>query len=288
LLLSHLYAGKTEWIVVDTENIAETKNLTSLFDIPMTGAKFSNSDNRILYALMGGDVRKIDIDNATISAPLVRGAAEFSLYDRSIITYVTTVDETTKQRSVGYYHDGAEKPRVIKTFSDDGSVPLHLSVGKYFNQTYVGIAYGNTVDILQGSLPRSDSDGSSSLQAVTTVTIPGGVDFLSNKTSGRFFAMQHGMSYSVYDLELKELTTTALKGDTPPDGELRWLDGYTVWSSLGGTLRLYYFDGANQNYIMPIVAGQNPTLSPNGRYLYAPTQDDEGVFHLSRVRLILQ
>lgn len=289
LLLQHQYVDKTEWIVVDTENVNETVNLTLLFDIPMSGAKFSNSDRRVLYALMNGDVRRIDIDAATISAPLVRGVAEFSLYDRSIITYVSTIDAETKQRSVGYYHDGAEKPRVIKTYSDDGTVPLHLSVGKYYSRTYVAVAYGNTVDILQGSLPRSDSESSSSLEAVTTVTIPGGgVDYLSNKTNGRFFVAQHGSNYTVYDLELKKLTTTSLKGDAPPEGELRWLDGYTVWSSLGGMLRLYEFDGGYQHDIMPILSGQNPTLSPNGRYLYAPVQDENGAFHLSRVRLILQ
>jgi hypothetical protein len=287
LLIEHTYVGGSEWIMADTENIAASKNLTDLFDLPITGVRFSNSNSRILYALINGDVRRIDVDGATISAPLVKGVAEFSLYDRSIITYVTTPDPTTKQRTVGYVEDGAAKPRPIRTYSDDGASPLHLSIGKYYGDTYIAIAYGETVDILRGPLPRSDSSDPSSLTAIATMMVPGGVDFLSNKTDGRFFVAQHDANYSVYDLELDKLTSTTLKGDSPVQGELRWLDDYTAWSSRDSRLRLYEFDGANQHEIMPIIPGQNPTLSPNGRYIYAPTKDDKGAFHLSRVRLIL-
>lgn len=287
LLIQHHYAGKTEWIVADTQHIENSKNITSMFDVNVTNAKFSQNNNRVVYALMNGDIRKIDIGAATISAPLVRGVTEFSLYDNSVLTYVTGIDETTKHRSVGYYQDGAAEPRPIRTYSDDGSLPLHISIGKYYSQTYVGIAYGNTIDILTGSLPSSDSANASSLTAVAAMTVPAGVDYLSNRTDGRFFVAQHGISYSTYDLELQKLTTTTLEGTVPLDSELGWIDGYMVWSNRGGTLHLSEFDGANQHDIMPIVTGQIPALTQNNRYLYAPTQDEKGAFHLSRVRLIL-
>lgn len=287
LLLEHRYDEKVEWLVVDTQNIENTKNITTTFDIAITKPQFSQSDNYVLYALIGNDIRRIDIDAATISAPLVRNVAEFSFFDSSTLVYVTKIDQTTKSRSVGYRQDGATKPRAIRTYSDDGSMPLHISLGEYYNETYVGIAYGTTVDILSGSLPRSDSDDPLSLTAVATMSTSEPIDYLSNKTSGRFFVAQHDNNFSVYDLELQKATTTKLRGESQLKTELQWLDGYIVWSGLGGTLRFYEFDGANQNDIMPIVAGQRPALSPNDRYLYAPTVDKEGKFHLSRIRLIL-
>lgn len=287
LLLEHRYDDKAEWIVVDIENVAESKNITEIFDVPMTGAKFSHTNGRILYALMGGDLRKIDIGAATISAPLVRGVAQFSLFDRSTIVYTTTLDEKTKSRSVGYIQDGASEPRLVRTYNDDGSVPLHMSIGEYYNQIYMSIAYGNSVEVLKGSLVRSDSDDSLSLKPVATLSTPENIDYLSTRTDGRFVVAQHAKSYSVYDLELEKSTTTTVSGEAPLEGELRWLDDYTVWSSLDSELRLYEFDGANQHDIMPIVPGQNPTLTQNNRYLYAPTKGDDGSFHLSRVRLIL-
>ncbi len=287
LLLEHLYDGEREWIVVDTDNISNTRNITTVFDIAMTKPQFSQSDDYVLYALISGDIRRVDIEAATISAPLVRNVAEFSFFDSSTLLYVTNVNDSTKSRSVGYRSEGASEPRAIRTYSDDGSVPLHVTAGKYYNQTYVGIAHDTTVDVLSGSLPSSDSDDPLTLTAIATLSTPEPIDFLSNKTDGRFFVAQHENNFSVYDLELLKATTTTIRGEGSLGSELRWLDGYTVWSGLGGTLRFYEFDGANQNEIMPIANNQRPALSPNSRYLYAPTVDDKGEFHFSRVQLIL-
>lgn len=287
LLLRHTYAETIEWIIVDTEDVTKSKNITTIFDVAMTHVQFSPANSQVLYALIGGDVRKIDIEASTVSAPLVRGVAEFSIFDKSTIVYATTVDSVTRSRSVGYRNDNADAPRAIRTYSDDGLVPLHITIDKYYNQTYVAIAYGNAVEILSGLLPRSDSDDALSLKATATMSTPGPISFFSSKTDGRFFVAQHGNSYSVYDLEWQKATTTALQGDGEQTRELRWLDSYRVTSDLGGTLRMYEFDGANQHDIMPIVAGQYPALTANGRFLYAPTVDEHGAFHLSRVRLIL-
>ncbi len=287
VLVEHRYNDATEWLVVDTEDGTRTKNISSFFDITLTKPQFSQDDSNILYGITNGDVRRIDIDNATISAPLVRNVAEFSFYDRTTLLYITAIDQNTKSRSVGYRNEGASEPRAIRTYSDDGTMPLHVAMGKYYSQPYIAVAYGTTIDILSGSLPRSDSDTPLSLTAIATVSTPGQVDFLSNKTSGRFFVMQYGNSYSVYDLELQKVTTTTLRGEAVQQGELQWLDGYTLWSGLDSKLRFYEFDGANQNDIMSIATGQRPALSPNGRFIYAPTVDEKGNFHLSRVRLIL-
>lgn len=287
LLVEHRYDDTSEWLVVDTEDAANSRNITAILDIPITNVKFSSNNGRILYALMEGSVRKIDAQVATVSAPLVRGVADFSLFDRSTIFYTTVLDEQTGSRNVGYFTEGADEARVIRSIEDDGSAPLHVTVSKYYNETYVAIAHDSQVKLLGGSIPDSDSDSQLSLKEVATMTTPGPVDYLSTRTDGRFYVAQHGNGYSVYDLELQKPSTTNLRGDASQQSELRWIDGYSLWSGLDGTLRLYEFDGANQHDIMPIVPGQNPTLTANNRYLYAPTQNEDGVYHLSRVRLIL-
>lgn len=287
LLVEHRFDGKSEWIVADIESIERAKNISTIFDVDVTSVKFSPSDSNILYVLMNGDVRKINVEASTISAPLVRNVETFSLYDRSTIIYTTKVDPEMKRRSVGYYHDNTKKPRAIRNYSDDGSSPLHMVIDEYYSQTFVAIAYGNTVEVLSGSLPKSDSDDSLSLTAVATMSTPEPIKYFSSKNDGRFFLAQHGKGYSVYDLELQQATTTPLRGNGSPSSQLRWLDGYTIWTNIDQQLRFYEFDGANQHDIMPIVSGQNPALTSNNRYLYAPTVDEKGVFRLSRVRLIL-
>lgn len=287
LLLEHRYDGLLELLVVDTDNMKNTKNMTAIFGVEIQKPKFSLDNSRILYGVVNGNLRRINLSDETISASLVPNVDEFSFAGDSIILYVTKLNETTKSRSVGYRHENASKSRTLRTYSDDGSVPLHIALGEYYHKKYIGIAYDTTVEILAGSLPRSDSGDSLSLETITAMSTPEPITYLSNKTSGRFFVAQHANKYSVYDLELQKTTTTTLRGDGELKSELHWLDGYIVWSNLGGVLRFYEFDGANQNDIMPIVQGQRPALTSNNRYIYAPTQDKNGVFHLSRVRLVL-
>ncbi|HET8884152.1 MAG TPA: hypothetical protein VFM68_01635, partial [Candidatus Saccharimonadales bacterium] len=288
LLIKHTYDGtKTEWIVADTQDISETKNVTTLLGINASKVVFDGDNSAILYALVDNNIRRIDLGAATLSRPLVRNVAEFSLYDDSIIVYVTRLDPSTKVRSVGYYHQGASKSRTIRSYSDDGKVPLHLAIGKYFSDYYVAIAYNETVEIMKGTLPRSDATNLSVFDAVSTMAVPGGVRHLSVVTNGRFVVAQTPKAYIVRDVELNKTTTTVLKGDTPVKQELRWLDDYTVWSDQNGMLRMYEFDGANQHDIMPVRPGFSATYSPNAKYLYGVARSDDGEFHLQRVRMIL-
>src|SRR5688572_5919500 len=54
LLVKHTYDdSKTEWIVVDTEDVKNTKNITKLLDIQASKIVFSNSDSKVLYAQIG-------------------------------------------------------------------------------------------------------------------------------------------------------------------------------------------------------------------------------------------
>jgi hypothetical protein len=286
LLVKHTYdTSKVEWLVVDTQDVSATKNVTTLLGIDASKLVFSNNDSNILYAQIDQEIRKIDLNAATLSRPLVTNVADFSLYSDSMINFSTAIDPITKTRSVGYYIDGADTPRTIQMYTDDGSAPLHLAVGKYFGDTIEGISYGSTVQVLKGNLPRDNTP--LALKPVTTITAPGGVQYLSSMTNGRFIVAQSGATYVTYDIELNKTTTTTLKGAADVTKKIEWLDEYTLIGDRDGTVRLYEFDGANQHDIMPVAPGFSITLTPNEKYLYGITKTATDSYHLTRVRLIL-
>jgi len=289
VLTKHIYDDtKAEWIVVDTQNAAQTKNITTLLSIDASKIVFSNANSQVFYAQIGSDIRKIDVGAATLSRPLLTNVADFSLYDRSLITYATLLDPATKTRSVGYYQDGADKPQTVRTYTDDGSAPLHFVVSKYFGDTYMAISYSGVTSIIKGDLPTEKSTNATPLKVTATMTIPdASVQYLSILTNGRFVVAQSGPTYMVYDIELQKTTSTTLKGTSDFTREIGWLDNYNLWGDRDGMLRLYEFDGANQHDIMPVVSGQGATLSPNAKYLYGITKSADGQIHLSRVKLIL-
>jgi hypothetical protein len=287
ILVNHTYDdAKQEWLVVDTTNISNTKNITKLFNVTANKIVFSENDNQVLYAQIGAEVRRLDISDTTLSPALLTNIAEFSSFDQKL-GYVTLPDPTTKQRSVGYLSEGATTPHAIRSYSDDSNALLHLSISKYFGDTYVSIAHADKVDILEGELPKSDTTKSLTLIPIASVPVSGGAQYLSAKTEGRFIIAQQSAAYVVYDLELKKTTTTTLKGSTPVTAELPWIDGYTLWSDQDGQLRLYEFDGANQQDIMQVAPGFSAAISSNNKYLYGITKAKDGLYHLTRARLII-
>jgi hypothetical protein len=288
ILMRHTYDdGKIEWMVVDSQNVTLTKNVTKLLDIDASNIVFDGGNSHIMYAQIGTDIRKVDLNAATLSRPLVSNVAEFSIYDHSTIVYSTVFSPDTQKRSVGYYADGATQPYTLRTYSDDGQKSLHLSIGKYFGDMYEAINYGDTVEVLKGDLPKSNAPRPSDFRSLTKMSLVGGAQHLSIITEGRFVVAQAGATFQVYDLELKKATTTTLKGMTPVTSKLNWLDNYMLWSDRDNMVRLYEFDGANQHDIMPVTAGFSVTLSPNSKYIYGIIKSDSGTYHLERVRMIL-
>lgn len=290
VLIKHTIEGveRTEWLLIDTRAIAESKNVTRLLNIDSSEMRFSRTGSQALYTLTAGDVRKIDLGAGTLSRPLVSNVAEFDLYRDTGIVYVTKPQSETQQRSVGYALDSEEAPRTLRAFNGDGAVPLRIAIGEYFDDIYVAIAHGSTVSVVTGELPKDATD-LDTMQHVASMKLSTPVNRLTILTDGRFVVAEMNDAYAVYDLEIKRETVTALKG-APADTvrKLQWIDGYMPWSDRDGKLRLYEFDGANQHDIMPVVAGQTVTLSRNGTYLYSIGKSaDTDTYQLQRVRLIL-
>lgn len=285
LLVRHTYNdGAFEWLVVDTENPSQTKNITRLLGVTMSKVVFSGNNN-ILYVQTDNDVRKVDIGAATLSRPLVGNVAEFAVHDRSTLVFTTLNDpQANNTRSIGYYEDGAEKPHILRSYSDDGKTPLHVAFDKYFGDIYITVAYGESVDVVTGRLPANEEE-MAKMTRVTLFNQSTGVDFLEMRTNGRFVIAQKGNDVQVYDLELKNLKKTTLKGPATTK-KANWLDGYNLWSNLDGTLRLYEFDGANQQDIMPALTGQMVSLSPDGTFLYSIAHGENNKIYMTRARLI--
>ncbi|HJP81726.1 MAG TPA: PEGA domain-containing protein [Candidatus Saccharimonadales bacterium] len=286
VLVKHTYNDdQFEWLVIDTQDVPRSKNLTTLLDVQASVVRFSNGDSQILYAQINGDVRKVNLRDATLSRPLITNVATFDLYSDNIVTYSSNVDSATNKRSVGYYIDGADAPHVVRTIDDTTSL-LQFTVGRYYSETYEAIALGDTIEVLKGDLPR-DPQAKLDLKAEATFQIPGGAQYLNDNTDGRFIVAQNGATYATYDLELNKKSITTLKGSSDVTRQLHWLDGYHVWSDRDGQLRMYEFDGENEQDIMPVLTNQSASLSPSGKYMYGITKSDNGTYHLTRVQMLL-
>jgi hypothetical protein len=285
-LVSHKYGSVTEWIIVDTQNLAQSKNVTKLFNLVLTDVTFADDSGNTLYALDGGDIRKLDLGAATISRPLVSNVTSYSVYIKSkVITYVGVSDAHKDQRVAGIYRNGDASPYVMKTVSGNSSIPLNIATSNYFNDNYIVMSYGKEVEILSGSYPNTTSDNANNMKKVESFKSKVDINNLSFSPTGKYVFVQSGAYFASYDLEYLNLVESSLSGSGNVS-PVKWLDENHVWTDRNGKLTVYEFDGANAHMINPVVEGQDATLTNNGRFLYSIGVSKSG-YQLQRVRMIL-
>lgn len=287
ILLTHTYGDQKEWLIVDRDNAERTQNISKSLNVDISDAQMSGTGGDIVYALSGGDVRKLDIASGTISRPYVSNVASFELYGSGIVTYVSRYDNEIKRRTVGFVREGDKQPHVLRTVEGPATVPLGVATSRYFNDDYIAISEGPRVDILRGNYP-SEPDDTTSMKAYASFDFPRGVTWLKISNNGRFVLAQNAASFMSYDLERQTISPEATIAGDGEARQLGWLDSYYVWSDRNGQLVMREYDGANEHTIASVARGFDAALSQNGTYLYSVGETESGGLQLQRTRLILE
>ncbi len=288
LIVEHSYGDKKEWLVVDTQDINSSKNISRSLDIGISYAAFSGTGGNILYALSGSDIRKLDLSAGTISRSLVSGVSSFELFDTNVVTYVGTDPSDTTKRVVGLYRDGDNNPHILRSYTESADIPLHITTSRYFNQNYIAITNGDKVDILSGNYPSSSSVSADTLSEYGSFAFMPSVDRVSFSPTGFYLVVQSGANFASYDIEHKTVASGVISAaSSVAVAPLKWLDDDHLWSDYAGNLSMRDFDGLNAININLVATGYDVTLTHNERYLYSIGKTNTG-YQLQRVRLILQ
>ncbi len=283
VLIKHTYGDKYEWLVLDTQDLQLTKNITKLFDFAITNIQFAGTSGNVFYALGSGDIRKIDVIAGTISRPLISNVTSFSIFGPNVICFVAT-ESSAKFYTVGLYRDGDDTSYTVKTIDQTDGVQIDAAVSNYFNEYYVAIANGANVEVLSGSFPSSTNE--TGLKNYVSFSTSQTVKNLSFSPSGQYVFARSGASFTSYDLEYKSLASSVIDGKSD-DFSVNWLNDNYIWSDRDGNLTIREFDGANIHIINKVSPSQGVVITTNGRYIYSVNSLASGGYQLQRVRIIL-
>ena len=288
VLVKHLYRGQTEWLVVDTQNPASTINATRLLSVEFKDLQFTGTSGKVLYGLTtDGAIRKVDLSAATISRAFVTHVDSFNLYDNTMISYVGIDPSDATKQVAGVYRDGDESAHVLRSVMSTDTV-LKIATTRYFSDTYVAIAEGDTVTVLKGSLPGSTDQDNKSLAPFASLELSGVVSALSFSPKGDFLLAQSGETFKSYEIEHKRADVGMISVSNGRSAStLKWLDVAHLWNDDNDTLTIRDFNGINVFAIMEVERGFSASLSQNGRFFYAVGKNDKG-YHLQRVKMILE
>lgn len=271
-----------KWLVIDTQNIDSSRNVSDSLNVDIEHVDFVGNDGRTLYALLtDGTLRKLDLGNQTISRALVSGVSAFNVnHETKVVGYIG-VDQNDSARAVaGVYRDGDASGYVLR-----GTVtgaPLSVSSATYHGSDYFAVSEGNSVAVLRGNYPRSEAEVSL-LKVRDTIRLDDPVLSVSFSATGRFLVAQSESQTLGYETEHRRYNVGSASGSS---GAVNWLDAAYIWNTVDGSLKIRDFDSSNISDIMKVLPGYDATLSQSGRYIYAiGTNNDTPA--LQRVRMIL-
>lgn len=268
VLVKHITGDVTEYLRIDRTGIENTVNVSSKLGVNIADIHFSGTSGSVFYALENGSVRRLDSGAGTISQPLVKDVEAFDLYKTTTISYVKKPVEN--KIGVGVVVDG--KATRVATY--DSTVPVHVDVAEYFNDYYLAIGRGTSVQIYK------DPETTKRKKIVSLAT-SSAISWLRFSNSGRFVTTGTGSQFTNYDLETSKKTDVNLPGNAlDPTKPLQWLDDYYLVSTADNDLRIAEFDGANQHVITSALSGLPVTLNNNGKLLYSVGKTQSGAFVL--------
>lgn len=279
VLLEYKSPVSSRWYILDVREPSRSVDASAIAGTgqALRDVKFVTDSDRQLYAMLGQTIRRIDVNQRTISAPLVEGVTNYWQSDGGILTYATKYDDKSNTRSLGYLTAGAAEPQIIQTVYTDKSTPLRMVIDEYQNRYYLALQNANTISVNRVELHRSDSGDSSNMVNVATINTESAVSRLSFSPHNRFIVAQHDATYMTYDIELDRFTSTTLRGTDKVTEPISWLDQYHTWSSRDGELRSYEFDGENVQSFGEVVSDLPVKLTRNSEWLYVFRSSDDGV-----------
>lgn len=283
-LIRHSYDEKFEWLVIDTQNISLSKNITRNFAINIDDIDFAGTSGNSFFMTDSGDLRKLDLAASTISGPLVSNVNSMNVYGQNIVAFVGNASLDSTQ-IIGLYRDGDETSYAVQTISNINSDPVRAIAFRYFNEDFIAYSVGKNVNIFGGTYPTSVADSETSMKLVTSFEVDGKINQFDFSHSGEFLLVRSDSSIYTYDLEHQSLMSSKA-GCTDNPRSLGWLNDNYLWSTCNDSLVIREFDGENSHTINKALMGQAVALTHNGKYIYSVNKIDTG-YQLQRTRMIL-
>lgn len=285
VIIKHVFDNKAEWLVLDTQNVNLTKNLSKIFNIPISQIDFVSSNGNRFYVLSNNTVRELNLSNETISKSLVDQVTSFNYYEESKAIAFKSKPDSRNLVDLGIYISGDERAANVKNVSSKNV--NHIVTSEYFNENYVAISDGKNVTIMSGSYPSSSSDEANSLKEFVSFKLDYDVNQISFSPSGQYVLIVNGNKYATYDLEYQRLNQGVISQDKiSQNTNFKWLDNNYLWSDNNNQLIIREFDNQNSHAINSVIEGQDAVITKNGRYIYSFDKFDSKI-RLQRARIIL-
>ena len=252
ILLKVVWNEKNEWLLLDLKDSEKSASLTETFGMDFDTVKFFDKTGDDLLAVDGGELRKLDVSEQSISKILASNVTNFNLYDESIV-YVANGKVSVLKKVDG---------EAIDLLDVQGD-RIFAALTRSYRDNYLTVIEDGKLSLYKGQLPRNKDD--KSFEQIFSVEIGLMPERIKIGADGDFVIMSNGKNIVTLDMESENVSRFEVE-----DGKIGWLDDYLLYIvDNDGDMVVYDYDGLNRRELSKNASQRlSATVSEDERWLY--------------------
>jgi hypothetical protein len=268
VLLEDTYNNTQEYILFDTQDPADSVNLTKTLNLDSTSSlTLQNEDynNYFVYDSQTTVLGTASLNNATVT-PMLQYVLAYKTYGTNVVLYATSQGAPTGETRIMLYQNG--KDYQLRTVTQDSTYLLNLT--QYSGSWYVaaGVPSENKVYVYQDPATVLQNSPNTPLVPVAVLKVQD-PNYLAFSASAQFIMAENANSFSVYDVRYdKEYTYTLSQAFDQPQQHATWMDGDHLTYVSNGKVFVFDYDSANQQILQTANPNYVPLFDSNYKYSY--------------------
>lgn len=266
VVLQHNFDGKSEFILVERTDAAQTVNLnTTLASNPVKLTLLDKKYDQYYLYQAGGQLQKANL-SAPAPEPVLDHVLTYRSYGDDGLLYATDKDAPAGKVLIRLRIGDQTYP--VRTFPASSNYLLDLA--EYDSDLYVatGSSNENKAYIYKdpaGQLRKLPNHALVPSQ-VLRVEKP---NYLRFSNSAQFIALENGTQFGVYDIEnTRGYNYTNNLPPDPPQTHASWMDGNRLTYVSGGKLVIFDYDDRNHQALVSANPAYLPAFAPDYKFLY--------------------
>lgn len=254
VLLQTVSNGVTEWVLIDTDNIKNSINLSKEFGANFSSVKILDNSASSLLAIQNGNLHKIDVPGRLVSSVLVENIYDFDHYENEII-YSARSGTANSGYNVGLIKIGNDDISILETTSE----PTKVGISKFYDEMYIETLIGS-----QFTLYKKDD-----FSKISDFQLTFNPSTMKVGHNGEFITMHHDSQIATLDMETNSVREWSVEG-----ANFDWLDNDMIYTVSDGELVVYDFDGLNRRELAKNVSNHFPVSITANKWLYYFSDDN--------------
>lgn len=268
LLVRQTIGDKISYLIVSMNN-DPVINLSQDLNVSFTNLRFSLSTWRTLYWNTTEGLKRVDVDEKSVSAPITGPVGGYNFAGDRIIY----VDAADPNKPLWLIETNGRKKKLVESLPASGSYAIDYST--YINVPQIVVSANDA----NQSFLISDAFDKPNKKLISTFA---GSPLFNG--DGRFVVIRGQDNSGTFDLELNKLYQF-----TQPNNKISgvtWFDNYHLQFNRDGQSVISEFDG---NYANVITRGDSlpPSNTQDGDYLFSTSQTSTGTTLIKALKLKL-